>query len=112
MVYHGVLPCLARKGRSYFLAQRKAVELGCYYAQNHYRLIEIATRDMMTDIVISPLHGRDIQTNKKKPHYQKWSSNSALTKSSEQVKALLGPAGAHSSKGNSIKGQIRLSNSY
>jgi len=66
-------------------------------------------RDMMTDIIISPLHDRDIQADgtKKKPHYHvvfKFSSN----KSFEQVKTLLEPFNCPiPQKVNSIKGQIR-----
>lgn len=66
-------------------------------------------RDMMTDIIISPLHDRDIQPDgtKKKPHYHvvfKFSSN----KTFEQVKTLLEPFNCPiPQKVTSIKGQIR-----
>lgn len=66
-------------------------------------------REMLTDIIISPLHDKDIQPDgtKKKPHYHvvfKFSSN----KSFEQVKEMLKPFNCPiPQKVTSIKGQIR-----
>ncbi len=55
--------------------------------QNFTVWLEI-TRDMMTDIVISPLHGRDIQADGQRNQYYHVVFTSFPTKSFEQVKIL------------------------